>query len=602
MPWPVFVYSYLEMIGNFYIEAGSKYMGKYRERFTEEHRGDINRLNAISLPEHVESDEFAQLFRRNKYRLTVSESSFYQLMQFLEGRELEGGSVILKILTQFMAIYPITRAQNDRTSLSAMLARAKMDEDYPGEDEGIPGHNPGSAFKDQEPGSVVLAKLKLGPLPIEPTLLDDVLAELAEDDKRDPPVDGKASLVQEYQQLIKTEDSEENIPNRNDIPLPPSTARDVMMEVHKVKENRDRYKIDAQTGGVAAGISVIMFTFHNTHGTVTCVDISPDNNLIAIGTDLSYIRVWNVEGKMLPSGLEGVPPATSRRLIGHSGPIYNLHFSPGIDSRTKEDPDPTRAIDTKPDYLLSCSGDKTIRLWDLELWQCLVVYKAHMGPVWDVQWGPFGYYFASSSQDKTARIWNSENIGNIRMLAGHDQDVDHICWHPNNMYVFTVSLDKTVRMWLITNGAAVRMFTGHSGNPSALACSPNGKILASGDDAGIIILWDIHSGRLMKRMRGHGPGGIFSISWSVESNILISGGLDGTVRVWDANKPADAPGQGRQVHEGGAGIKIDAAKKKRKENVVTADQLGAFPTKKSPVYKVKFTRMNLAIAAGAYLP
>jgi transcription initiation factor TFIID subunit 5 len=63
--------------------------------------------------------------------------------------------------------------------------------------------------------------------------------------------------------------------------------------------------------------------------------------------------------------------------------------------------------------------------------------------------------------------------------------------------------------------------------------------------------------------------------------------------------------------EGGAAAAItatatataNAAKgKSKKDVVVTPDQISAFPTKKSPVYKVRFTQMNLVMAAGAYLP
>ena len=199
------------------------------------------------------------------------------------------------------------------------------------------------------------------------------------------------------------------------------------------------------------------------------------------------------------------------------------------------------------------------------------------------------------------------------MFVGHENDVDVVCFHPNNAYVFTGSCDKTVRMWKVTDAAAVRMFTGHAGNLTSIACSPSGKLLASADDAGTIILWDLAPGKLLKRMRGHQKGGIWSLTWSAESTVLVSGAGDGTVRVWDVVVPNDAAGgQGRVIGDGGAGQKINVdggaqgqgagGKKKGKDVVVTSDQISAFPTKKSPVYKVHFTRKNLVLAGGAYMP
>lgn len=328
----------------------------------------------------------------------------------------------------------------------------------------------------------------------------------------------------------------------------------------------------------------------------------------------SYIRVWSLEGKALASALPPSPsdpqPSSSRRLIGHAGPVYAVSFSP---STASSDPS---APPTGPRYLLSSSADKTVRLWSIDTWSCLIVYKGHDHPVWDVTWGPFGHYFITGSHDKTARLWTTDHISCLRIFAKHDQDVDTVGFHPNNAYIFTGSCDKTVIMWSVSTGSSVRMFTGHTGNITSLACSPSGKILASADDVGTIILWDLGPGRLLKRMRGHGKGGIWSLSWSVESTVLVSGGADGTVRIWDVVGPSDA-GQGKVIGEGGAGTKIDGVgqvggqgsagltgtgKKKGKDVVVTPDQISAFPTKKSPVYKVRFTRQNLVVAGGAYLP
>jgi transcription initiation factor TFIID subunit 5 len=168
-------------------------------------------------------------------------------------------------------------------------------------------------------------------------------------------------------------------------------------------------------------------------------------------------------------------------------------------------------------------------------------------------------------------------------------------------------------MWSTGGGNCVRIYTGHPGNVTAIACSPDGKTLASADEQGNIILWNIVTGKRIKRMRGHGKGGIWSLSWSAESSVIVSGGADKTVRVWDAvqmttesaSKGADgAAGKadGALAAKGAAGAGAGAGKKGQKEAGVSADQVYAFPTKDSPVYKVAFTRMNLVLAGGAYLP
>lgn len=167
-------------------------------------------------------------------------------------------------------------------------------------------------------------------------------------------------------------------------------------------------------------------------------------------------------------------------------------------------------------------------------------------------------------------------------------------------------------MWDVSRGSAVRLFSGHTACITALACAPNGKTLASADDAGAIFLWDLASGRRVKRMRGHGRGGVWSMAWSVESSLLVSGGADATVRVWDVLLQTDGgtggagATVGKEAGDGTGVVVVGAAGKKvgvkQKDAAVTADQISAFPTKKSPVYRVAFTRMNLVLAGGAYLP
>lgn len=66
----------------------------------------------------------------------------------------------------------------------------------------------------------------------------------------------------------------------------------------------------------------------------------------------------------------------------------------------------------------------TVRLWSLMTWTCLVVYKGHTFPVWDVRFSSHGHYFCTASHDKTARLWTTDHHQPLRIFAGHFSDVD----------------------------------------------------------------------------------------------------------------------------------------------------------------------------------
>lgn len=246
--------------------------------FENEHEDDLRGLQAIALPEHVGTNEIAKIYQSHRYRATLSQTAFFNLIQFLESKEKEGGAVIVGILQSRLNVMTVERTAEDQFSLARLLERAKHKEDFPAEDEGIPGHNPGSAKLDSSAGSAVLTKLKLGQITLDAEGRQDVLGDLEDEDNINPPAIGQPSLVETFEQRIKREESED-IPGRTELPpRPPPLARDVAMEVQKVKENRDRLKISEKTGGVGPGMNVVMYTFHNTHDgyelLVTCI-LSP---------------------------------------------------------------------------------------------------------------------------------------------------------------------------------------------------------------------------------------------------------------------------------------------------------------------------------------
>ena len=115
---------------------------------------------------------------------------------------------------------------------------------------------------------------------------------------------------------------------------------------------------------------------------------------------------------------------TTRKLIGHSGPVYSVSF------------DPLSGSAAPPRYLLSSSADATARLWSMDTLTNVVAYRGHHGPVWDAQWSPMGIYFATGGRDRTARLWSTDRISALRVYAGHLSDVD-VCYVSTSAYELT---------------------------------------------------------------------------------------------------------------------------------------------------------------------
>ena len=152
--------------------------------------------------------------------------------------------------------------------------------------------------------------------------------------------------------------------------------------------------------------SICCYTIHNSYDSICSSEFSADFTLIATGNKESFIDVWSLTKQRLkalrPSTelsamstsdleyLDNVLESTgswSKRLVGHSGPVFSCKFSP--DNQ----------------FLFSSSQDSTIRMWSLCTFSSVVVYKGHNGPVWDIDVSPSGHYFVSGSADRTARLW-----------------------------------------------------------------------------------------------------------------------------------------------------------------------------------------------------
>ena len=64
-----------------------------------------------------------------------------------------------------------------------------------------------------------------------------------------------------------------------------------------------------------------------------------------------------------------------------------------------------------------------------------------------MSWSPDGTRVVSGSGDKTVRVWEVATGTEIVKLEGHTNTVMSVTWSPDGTRVVSGSLDKTVRVW-----------------------------------------------------------------------------------------------------------------------------------------------------------
>src|SRR5262249_12220780 len=73
---------------------------------------------------------------------------------------------------------------------------------------------------------------------------------------------------------------------------------------------------------------------------------------------------------------------------------------------------------------------------------------------------------------------------------------------------------------------------GHEGTIHALTFAPDGHTLLSGGADGTVRIWDVAMGREKGKLLAH-DGAVLSLALHPKSHVLASGGADKSMKLWD---------------------------------------------------------------------
>ena len=192
-----------------------------------------------------------------------------------------------------------------------------------------------------------------------------------------------------------------------------------------------------------------------------------------------------------------------------------------------------RCVELLPNGLLaSGSIDSAIKIWDLRTFTCKKTLDDHVGSVQGLL--PLSFNrLASVSGDKTVKIWDLNNFKCVKTLEGHSSHIWSIELLSDGLFA-TSSADCTIKIWDLDSYGCVRTLKGHAENVTTLQFSPHKNNLFSGSWDNTIKIWDLNNFKCVKTLEGH--TNVVRELKLLSKELLASASDDKTIKIWDLTK------------------------------------------------------------------
>ncbi|KAK6944035.1 WD40 repeat, partial [Dillenia turbinata] len=237
-----------------------------------------------------------------------------------------------------------------------------------------------------------------------------------------------------------------------------------------------------------------------------------------------------------------------QRLEGHTDRVWSLAWNPATGSAGI------------PPVFVSCSGDRTVRIWQqsgLQSWDCkAVLEEKHTQTVRSCAWSPSGKLLATVSFDATTAVW--EQIGGdfecVSTLEGHENEVKSVSWSASGSLLATCGRDKSVWIWEVQPGNefdCVSVLQGHTQDVKMVQWHPSTDLLFSCSYDNTIKVWaedgDGEDWQCVQTLgesnNGH-TSTVWALSFSPSGDKMVTCSDDLTLKIWGTNAQRMHSGNG----------------------------------------------------------
>jgi WD40 repeat protein len=238
-----------------------------------------------------------------------------------------------------------------------------------------------------------------------------------------------------------------------------------------------------------------------------------------------------------------------------NGGVWNAQFSP--DGKT----------------IVTASGDGSVRLWDVNTHQQIgePLLQTSDG-VWSASFSPDGKSVVTAGNDGVALLLDVDSRQQVGApMAANAGAVYEVAFSPDGSRIATAHDAGILQLWDASSQQPIAQPLSAAAQPIAtlasafdrrgqvwastfktarpaggqvwsVAFSHDGKLLISGHDDGIARLWDVSTGALIGTLTGHSAK-VLNVAFSPDDRLVVTSSADGTARLWNttSQKPVDPP-------------------------------------------------------------
>ena len=315
----------------------------------------------------------------------------------------------------------------------------------------------------------------------------------------------------------------------------------------------------------------------STYLAATGLGFSPDKNPVVVSVrDDGIAHLLRSEGDVLRRGL---------LTVSHP-PVVSVAVSPN------------------GRYIVTGHPDGTIHLWDVENdGHPVTTFTTNSFGAETVAFGPSGKRIVAGAADGTVRFWNLKTRQSVGVpLKGHTGSVLSVTVSSDGKRIASCDRNGSLRLWHVEGGAATGISIKPHDNMWKVAFSPLGNFFVTIDNH-FVGRWEVTSGLGSRRLAAlptlssdaglivdlqdtvfvveHVESGVVrtvpinpafsvsSVAISRDGKRIVTGGLDGTVQLWDG-----VIGSGYTPWTGHENIVTNIAVSPNGTRIVTSDSSG----------------------------